>query len=705
MSRSIVHRAITGPLAALAFLGFALLAARSAGADEGLWTLDHPPLPLLQSRYGFVPPAGWLEHVRLGAVRVGDASGSFVSRDGLVITNHHVAIGQLQKMSTPRRDYVRDGFVARTRADETPCPDLELDQLVSLEDVTARVVGAVDPRASGAAQAAQRRQAIARIEQESARSTGLRGDVVELYQGGEYWLYRYRKYTDVRLVMAPEVQAANFGGDYDNFSYPRYALDVAFLRVYDGGKPLDSSRFYFPWNAAGPRDSDLVFAVGNPGTTQRLETVAQLEFRRDTEFPAVLASRASRIAALRAYAARGPEPARRANALILDYANSIKARAGTLEGLRDPAWMRAAAERESAFRAEVAAQPRLDSLARGAWERIAETERLYAPRFRTRLLRRAYSWELSRLVDIATTIVRYAAETPKPNDQRLEEYRDSNLESVRFELFSPAPVDSDLEEVAIAEELDEALRGLGPDDPWVRAALGGRSPAERAHALVAGTKLFDPAERRRLIAGGRAAVARSDDAMIGWALAIDGPYREIRSWYEDHVASVEAAEGHRIARARFAAFGRTVYPDATGTLRLSYGRVAGYEQNTTRVPWKTTIGGLFARADEFEGRPPFDLAPAIAAHRAQLDPRAPLDFVCTDDIVGGNSGSPVLDRDARFVGIAFDGNIQSLVLDFAYTEAQARCVAVHAGAILEFLRHVYGATALADELEGAAAPK
>ncbi len=702
------------PRALIALALFAALAIVSmppARADEGLWTFDNPPLAQLRERYGFTPPAGWLEHLRLGSVRLNDGgSGSFVSPDGLVITNHHVAITQLQKISTPAHDYVRDGFYARTRAAEIPCPDLEVDQLVSLEDVTARVVGAVGPRASEAEQNARRQAAIARIEKESATRTGLRSDVVSLYQGGEYWLYRYKRYTDVRLVMAPEVQAANFGGDPDNFSYPRFALDIAFLRVYENGKPLDSSRFYFPWNASGARDGELVFVSGHPAATSRLETVAQLEFLRDVELPAILGSRESRLAALRAYATRGPEQARRANSDILDYENSVKARVGTLAGLRDPSWMRAAAARESSFRATVAARPRLDSLARGAWERIAVAERAYAPRFRQRLLRRATSWELSRLVDFATTIVRYAAETPKPNETRLEEYRDSNLESLRYALFSPAPVYADLEEVAIAEELEEALAGLGPDDPWVRAALedpahpGTRlAPARVARELVAGTRLFDVAERRRLVAGGRPAVEKSGDPLIRWALRIDGPYRETRAWYEDHVQSVEASEGHRLARARFAAFGRTLYPDATNTLRLSYGKVAGYEQNTTLVPYKTTLGGLFARADEFDGRPPFDLAPAFAAHRAELDPRAPLDFVCTDDIVGGNSGSPVLDRGARFVGIVFDGNVQSFVLDFAYTETQARAVAVHAGAIVDCLRRVYGAGALADELTGGAA--
>ena len=687
-----------GRFAALLALPLALAAA-SALADEGMWTLDNLPLAALQERYGFVPPPGWVDHVMRGCVRIGDGgSGSFVSPRGLVVTNHHVAMGQLQKMSSAEHDYVHQGFFARTAAEEIPCPDVELNQLVSIEDVTARVLAAVDPKAPEAERNARRRAAIARLEAESHERTGLRSDVVELYAGGEYWLYRYKKYTDVRLVMAPEVQAANYGGDYDNFTYPRHDFDVAFFRVYEGGKPLDSSAFYFPWRAAGAADGELVFVAGHPGRTSRLETVAQLEFRRDTELPVLLAARRTRLAALRAYAARGPEERRRAEDDILSLENGIKARVGYLAGLRDPAWMGGMAARESTFRAQVAADPRLTELAGGAWERLAQVEREHARRYAQRVHRGQAMWESSQLVRIAQDIVRYVTETAKPNGERFEEFRDPALESMRWTLFSPAPIYPDFEEAAVADRLRQALAALGPDDPWVRAALGGRAPEAAARELVAGTGLADVKLRRRLVEGGLKTVRASRDPLIVWALATDPAYREIREWYESEIESAEASVGHRLAQARFAAYGRATYPDATFTLRLSYGKVAGYAEGTTLVPYKTTFGSLFARRDGFDGKPPFDVPPSWEAKRAELDPRTPMDFVTTNDIIGGNSGSPVLDRDLGCVGVIFDGNIQSLVLDFAFTEEQARAVAVHAGGILEALRRVYGMDALVEEL-------
>jgi hypothetical protein len=687
--------AVTIRLAALAILATAL----PAHADEGMWTFDNLPLQQMKASYGFTPSPEWTAHVQGACVRFNDGgSGSFVSPNGLVLTNHHVAFGQLQKVSTAEKDYVKDGFFARTPAEEMPCPDLELNQLVSMENVTARVLAAIDPRATEKRQNEQRKGAIARIEKESTDRTKLRSDVVELYQGGEYWLYRYQKYTDIRLVMAVEQQTAFYGGDPDNFTYPRYDLDIAFFRVYEKGQPVRPKEF-LRWSEAGAADGELVFVAGHPGDTSRSKTVAQLEYIRDTEQPASLERLRRGLAALRAYAASGPEQARRAANRIFGYENSIKARVGGEQALEDPRLMRVKTESEAELRAFVARDPALSAECGTSWDRIAAVQRAQVLRVNQSLFR---GQNLSgQLPEIASTIVRYVAEVAKPNDTRFEEYRDSNLESLRFDLLSPAPIYPDFEEAMLAAGLQESLEKLGPDDPWVKAALSGRAPVEVARALLSGTKLTDPAVRERLIKGGRSAVAKSTDPLIVWARATDPAYREYRVWYEDSIQSVESLEGNRIAKARFALYGKSLYPDATFTLRLSYGKVAGYELGTTLIPYKTTYYGLFDRAASFDNRWPFNLTPAVERARDALDLSTPLNFVTTNDIIGGNSGSPVLNRAGEFVGIIFDGNIQGLIEDYAYDDQVARAVAVHSSGILEGLRKIYGMNALADELTGA----
>ncbi len=690
-----IRATITLWLAALAILATALL----AHADEGMWTFDNLPLKQMQERYGFTPSPEWIAHVQGACVRFNDGgSGSFVSPNGLVLTNHHVAFGQLQKVSSAKKDYVKDGFFARTPAEEMPCPDLELNQLVSMENVTARVLAAIDARAPDKRQNEQRKGAIARIEKESTDKTGLRSDVVELYQGGEYWLYRYQKYTDIRLVMAVEGETAFYGGDPDNFTYPRYDLDIALFRVYDKGQPVRPKE-YLRWSAAGAADGELVFVAGHPGDTSRSKTVAQLEYVRDIEQPATLERWRRTLAALRAYAAGGPEQARRAADDIFGYENSIKAEIGGQQALQDPRLLREMADREAELRAFVARDPALAAECGASWDKIAAVQKEQIPRLNQSSFRGQNL--VGRLPEIAATIVRYVAEVAKPNDTRFEEYRDSNLESLRFDLFSPAPIYPDFEEAMFLAGLQESFEKLGPDDPWVKAALDGRSPAEVARALVAGTKLADPTVRERLIKGGRSAVAKSTDPLIVWARATDPAYREYRVWYEDNVQSVESLEGNRIAKARFALYGKSLYPDATFTLRLSYGKVAGYELGTTLVPYKTTYYGLFDRAASFDNRWPFNLTPAVERARGTLDLSTPLNFVTTNDIIGGNSGSPVLNRAGEFVGIIFDGNIQGLIEDYAYDDQVARAVAVHSSGILEGLRKIYGMDALADELTGA----
>jgi len=689
-------RVLAASAALLAVLVAAVLLPDLVRADEGMWTFDHLPLKQLQERYGFTPTPGWIEHVQKASINFGGGSGAFVSPDGLALTNHHVALGQLAKLSSPGHDYIRDGFFARTRAEELACPDLELKVLMISEDVTARVLGAVDSAATDQDQSAQRKVAMARIEQEASRD-GLRGEVVELYRGGEYWLYRYKTYKDVRLVCAPEEQAASFGGDPDNFCFPRHDLDFAFFRVYEDGQPVHPQH-WFRWSREGASDGELVFVSGNPGSTRRLCTVAQLEHERSLDLPLRIRLNEQRLAAYRAYEARGPEQARQARDRIRGLENNLKRQHGFLEVLSDPAVMKAQRDAEASLRQRIAMNQAASGLAILTWERIAGAMKEMARRHKEYVARDLS--RSSRLLDFANGIVRYTAEVVKPNDQRFKEYRDAKLESERFRLFSRAPVYPELEEMALGMVLKQCLDELGADDPFVQAALGGRAPQEVAHALIAGTKLGDPAVRKALIAGGAKAVAASKDPLIVWARKLDAPYRELRAWYEDGVQSVETMDGGRIARARFILEGHALPPDATGSLRLSYGKAAGYPQLTTQVPWATTFHGLFDRSLSFGGRPPFDLPARIAGHKSDLDLATPLNFVSTDDIIGGNSGSAVLNREGEYVGLVFDGNVQAYAWDYYYTDEQARCVSVHSKALTESLRKIYDLGALADEIEG-----
>jgi hypothetical protein len=689
--------AAVAAFALLALLAL-VLTPLAAVADEGMWTLDHPPLKALQERHGFTPTPEWLEHVQQASINFGGGSGAFVSPDGLALTNHHVAMGQLAKMSSPAHDYLRDGFFARTRAEEIRCPDLELKVLMSSRDVTAEVRVAEDSAAADSGRAARRRTVMARLEREGSRD-GLRGEVVTLYDGGEFWLYRYKVYRDVRLVCAPEEQAAFFGGDLDNFCYPRHDLDFAFFRVYEDGQPVHP-RHWFRWSLPGLHEGDLVFVAGNPGSTRRLRTVAQLDFELGRDLPLRIRLNEERLAACRAYAARGAEPARQVRDRVRTLENNLKRWRGFVAVLSDTAAMPARRAAEAALRQRIARNREATRLATGTWERIAAAMQEQGRR-ETEYLARDFK-RLSRLLDFADGIVRYAAETRRPDGERLEEYREDKLASVRFRLLSPAPIHPEMEEMLLGVALQQCQDLLGRDDAFVRLALGGRGPQVVAHELVAGTKLGDVAVRRALLDGGARAVAASRDPLIVWARRLDGPYRELRRWHEEKVEAVEALDNGRIARARFVLDGRATPPDATGSLRLSYGVAAGYPELTTEVPWTTTFHGLYDRSLGFGGRPPFDLPERFVTHRDELRLDTPLDFVCTADIIGGSSGSAVLDREGRYAGLVFDGNVEAFAWDYFYTDAQARCVAVQSGALIEALRHVYDMGGLADEIEAGA---
>jgi hypothetical protein len=687
-------RSVAGLVGVLTCWGLAM----NVQADEGMWLLNEPPRQLLKDKYQFELTDHWLEHVRLASVRFNNGgSGGFVSADGLIVTNHHIAADSLQKLSPKDKDYVRDGFHARTRDEELKCPDLELNVLQEITDVTERVNQAVRPEMSPAEAFAARRAVMAAIEKESQDKTGLRSDVVTLYQGGKYHLYRYKKYTDVRVVFAPEHDIAGFGGDVDNFEFPRFGLDLAFFRAYEDGKPALIKHF-FRWSKDGPSEGDLVFVTGHPGTTNRLETLAKLKHRRDVTLPYTLARLRMQEALLEQFAARGPAERKMADRYLPRVANARKAFAGQYQGLLDPGVLARKADEERDLRAKVAADPERHKTISPAWDKIEQAQKALAGFERDySFLERGDAFD-SALFGIARTLVRLAVERPKPNAERLREYRDSALESLEFQLYSPAPIHAELERARLAGSLAFLAENLGGEHPLVVKVLAGRSPANRAADLVAGCKLFDPAERRKIATGGMAAISASDDSMIRLARLVDDEARALRKRYEDEVEEVERQASALIARARFELLGTAVAPDATFTLRLAFGVVKGYRVDGADLPFATTFGGAFARADQQGHREPFVLPRRWPEGKDKLDLQTPFNFVSTADTIGGNSGSPVLNRKGELVGINFDRNRHGLVRNFVYTDEQARHISVHSRAVIEALRKLYGADALLKEL-------
>jgi hypothetical protein len=680
-----------------AALGGLLAVGSSSSADEGLWTFDNPPLAALKATYGFEPTREWLDHLRLASVRFMDGgSGSFVSPDGLMITNHHVGFGCIQNVSSAEHDYVKGGFYAARREKELACPGYEVNVLVATSDISTRVLGAAHPDLSDAQAREARKAAMAAIANECSARGGRRCDVVSLYQGGEYRLYEYTKYTDVRLVFAPEQQTAFFGGDPDNFTFPRHDLDICLMRAYEKGRPLKPAS-YLRWTGRGVGEGDLVFVSGHPGSTSRLETMARLEYLRDKAFPLRLEQLRRRILALKEYAARGEEKRRRALDLIFSYENSRKAYEGFATALADEGAMARKAEAERALRAAVTADAALAKETGDPWATIAAIQQKLASRT---MEARLVSFSGSRLLEMAGQIVRYVAEVEKPNAKRYEEFVDASLDSLRNELLSPAPVYADLEQATLSEQLRLVLEKLGAGHPFVKEALQGRSAAEAARTALAGTQLADPAQRKALLDGGRAAVAASSDSLIVLARRLDPLVRGLRSFLEDEAEAPTTRAMEKIAQARWKLHGKTLAPDATFTLRLSHGTVKAFPAEGTLVAPFTTFYGLFDRSLSHGGKPPWNLPARWEERRGALALSTPFNFVATADIIGGNSGSPVVDRAGDFVGIVFDGNIESLAWNYYYDDEKARSVAVDARGIVEALRSAYGAHALVTELTG-----
>ena len=680
-------------------LAFAFIFSALATADEGMWLYNAAPKAKIKAKYGFELTQEWLDHVRLSSVRFNNGgSGSFVSADGLTFTNHHVGAGCVQQLSTEGHDYIKTGFYAKTQAEEAKCPNLELNQLVGIEDVTEKVNAGVKPDMSAAEAGQAQRAAMSQVEKDCSTATGLRCDVVIFYSGQVYHLYKYKKYTDVRLVFAPEFDMAFFGGDPDNFTYPRFDLDITFFRVYENDKPAHLDN-YLKWSRTGVSEGDLVFVSGHPGNTGRMLTMAQLEFQRDVQYPVLLKLFARRIAVLQDFSKQSEENARIAKEDIFGLQNSQKAITGYQSGLLDKSIMDAKAADESKLRAAFKADPK-NAGAADPWDEIAKAIEVQQSIYSNlNYLERMRGFS-GHLAQSARYLVRVAAEKPKPNQERMREFRDSNLPSFEQQMFSTEPIYKSLELAQLTDSLSEMQDALGNDNPDMQKVLQGKTPADAAKDLIANTKLDDVAVRKQLYEGGQTAVDASTDPLIVVMRAIDSSSRAARKQFEDKVDAVLRRDGTIVAKARFAQSGFSQPPDATFTLRLSYGVVKGYKENGKAIPFATNIGGAFEHAAEHNNQPPYSLPESWMKLKANLDLKTPLNFVSTPDIIGGNSGSPSVNRKGEVVGIIFDGNIESLPWNFAFSDVQGRAVSVDSRGIQEALRKIYGANALADELLG-----
>ena len=674
----------------------ALCAATCAFSAEGMWTFDNPPLKAMQHDIGWAPTPAWLDKAMRGSARIADGcSASFVSKGGLVLTNHHCVADCVEQLSSAEQDRLQAGFLARRPADELRCEAMEVNRLEQIVDVTAELsqatAGLEGTAYKTAQNAAKARLAAACVGSEGSKR---RCDVVDLYRGGQYKLYRYRRFQDVRLVFAPELAAATFGGDPDNFNFPRYDLDMALVRVYDEDRPLAVAD-YFHINPQGAAAGEPVIVTGHPGETQRELTVAQLALLRDRLLLDDALGLAEYRGLLTAYRETGAEPARMAASELFFVENAYKAVHGELKALMDPALFQRKQDDEAALRRYVAGAPALAASTAGAWDAVARAQKAHGMLYPLHSLLEQGGGFRGDHFRLARMLVRGAAERAKPNAERLPEFHDSALPEMEARLMSAAPIYPAFQKLKLGFALTKLREKLGADEPLVRQVLAKQTPTELAARLVEGTRLGDPAERRRLWEGGAAAIAASDDPFIRLALAVDAQARAVRARFEREVEAVVQKNIELIARARFAMLGDSTYPDATFTLRLSYGVVQGWEERGGQIPPFTQMGGAFERAT---GAPPYALPPSWLKRQPEIRPTTPLNLVTTNDIVGGNSGSPLLNRQGELVGLMFDGNIHSLGGAYSYDPATNRAVAVHSAGMLEALNKIYGADALVKEL-------
>lgn len=664
---------------------------------EGMWVYNKLPGQRLHDLFHFDLTSAWADHVRLSSVRIGGGSGAFVSGDGLILTNHHVAAGGLQNASGPGKDYVTNGFLARSRDEEIKLPGMEVSVLESIDDVTRQVNAAVDPNLTGEAAVKARNAIFARIEADSQQTTSLQSRVVTLYGGAVYDLYRYKRYTDIRCAFAPEMAIAFLGGDPDNFEYPRYDLDITLLRAYENGKPAHVEHF-LRFSRRGVGAGGLVFVSGNPGSTDRLLPVASLVAMRDLSLPLRLEELERSERLLQDYSNRGAEQRRQAQRQVFGVQNGLKALRPRLAALRSAELLEQKRRQESAMRESLSSRPDLRSYD-AAWDQIAAAEQRRAELMLPFGFIEQDQAFASALFGYARTLVRLAEEDAKPDDQRLTEYTKANRAPLLHRLLAPVPIYPELETARLADSLQFFSEKLGPDSPLVKQVLAGKSPQERATELIEGSRIANVAERKRLLDGGSGAIASSDDSMVALAKLIDPEARRIRREYESQVSEPTTRALTLINRARFALYGSDLYPDATGTLRLAFGVVKGYEQDAQAIPPWTTIGGAFKHSADHGDTPPYQMPESWQNARGKLDPNTPFDFVCTADIIGGNSGSPVVDRAGELVGVIFDSNRQGVADNLQYTDAQARAVSVDVRAIVEALDKIYAADGLLKEIQ------